>query len=67
MRWSVSGSIGGDFTITQEGALTLRNVPDYPRPSDSNQDNVYQLQIRPYDGRYYGSFDVTVTVVNFTD
>ena len=61
-RWSLGGSDGGDFTITQEGELTFRNLPDYERPADSNRDNVYQLQVRPYDGRYYGSFDVTVTV-----
>ena len=61
-RWNVGGRDGGDFTITQEGLLTFRNLPDYERPADSNRDNVYELQIRPYDGRYYGSFDVTVTI-----
>ena len=61
-RWNVGGRDGGDFTITQEGVLTFRNLPDYERPADSNQDNIYELQVRPYDGRYYGSFDVTVNV-----
>ena len=61
-RWTVVGRDGGDFTITQEGLLTFRNAPDYERPADSNKDNIYELQVRPYDGRYYGSFDVTVTV-----
>ena len=61
-RWTVGGRDGGDFTISQEGELTFRNLPDYERPADSNRDNVYELQVRPYDGRYYGSFDVTVTV-----
>ena len=61
-RWSVGGTDGGDFTISQEGVLTFRNIPDFERPVDSNRDNTYQLQVRPYDGRYYGSFDVTVAV-----
>ena len=61
-RWNVGGRDGGDFAITQEGLLTFRNLPDYERPADSNRDNIYELQVRPYDGRYYGSFDVTVTV-----
>ena len=61
-RWAVGGTDGGDFTISQEGVLTFRNIPDFERPVDSNRDNIYQLQVRPYDGRYYGSFDVTVTV-----
>ena len=61
-RWAVGGRDGGDFTITQEGVLTFRSLPDYESPADGNRDNMYELQVRPYDGRYYGSFDVTVTV-----
>ena len=61
-RWTVGGRDGGDFTITQEGLLTFRSLPNYERPADSNRDNVYELEVRPYDGRYYGSFAVTVTV-----
>ena len=61
-RWTVGGRDGGDFTINQEGELTFRNLPNYERPADSNRDNTYELEVRPYDGRYYGSFDVTVTV-----
>ena len=66
-RWTVGGSDGGDFNISQEGVLTFRNLPDYERPADSNRDNVYELQVRPYDGRYYGSFDVTVTVTDVNE
>ena len=61
-RWSLAGTDGGDFTIDEFGALTFRSMPDYERPADSNRDNVYEVTVRPYDGRYYGSFDVTVTV-----
>ena len=41
--------------------MTFRNVPDYERPADSNRDNVYEVTVRPYDGRNYGSHDVTVS------
>ena len=61
-RWTVGGRDGGDFTITETGVLTFRNVPDYDKPADSNRDNVYEVQIRPSDGRHYGAFDVTVSV-----
>ena len=61
-RWNVGGRDGGDFSISQDGVLTFRSLPDYERPADSNRDNIYELQVRPYDGRYYGSFDVIVTV-----
>ena len=66
-RWTVGGRDGGDFTISQEGELTFRNLPDYERPADSNKDNIYELQVRPYDGRYYGSFDVTVAVTDVNE
>ena len=61
-RWSLGGRDGGDFTISEDGVMTFRRVPDYERPDDSNRDNLYEAEIRPDDGRYYGSHDVTVTV-----
>ena len=64
ITWSVSGRDGGDFTIDREtGVLTFRSLPDYERPADSNRDNVYEVTVRAYDGRNYGTFDVTVTVL----
>ena len=63
-RWSLSGSDGGDFLISENGELTFRNTPDYDRPSDSNRDNEYRVTVRAYDGRTYGNLDVTVTVSN---
>ena len=64
ITWSVSGRDGGDFTIDREmGALTFRTPPDYERPADSNRDNEYEVTVRAYDGRSYGTYDVTVTVL----
>ena len=60
--WSLSGTDGGDFTITQSGQLTFRNTPDHERPADSNRDNEYAFSVRASDGRYYGYLEVTVTV-----
>ncbi len=60
--WSLSGTDRGDFTISQDGQLTLRNVPDYERPADFNRDNDYLLTVRASDGQYTGTLDVTVTV-----
>ena len=61
-NWRTSGTDGGDFTITQKGELSFRSAPDYERPADSNRDNVYLVTVQVSDGRYYGSFEVTVTV-----
>ena len=61
-RWSTSGRDGGDFTINEAGELSLRNPPDFERPADSNRDNSYEFTVRAYDGRVYGTYDVTVLV-----
>ena len=61
-RWSLTGADAGDFTISENGQLTFRNVPDHERPADSGRDNVYNLSVRASDGRNYGYLEVTVTV-----
>ena len=62
-RWSVTGRDGGDFSISEAGELTFRNPPDHERPADSNRNNVYEVTVRASDGRYYGTLNVTVTVL----
>ena len=41
--------------------------PDYDQPADSNRDNEYRITVRAYDGRTYGSLDVTITVSNVNE
>ena len=68
ITWSVSGRDGGDFTIDREtGVLTFRTLPDHERPADGNHDNEYEVTVRAYDGRNYGTFDVTVTVLDVSE
>lgn len=66
-RWSLGGRDGGDFTITNDGQITFRNTPDFERPDDADRDNGYEVEVRPYDGRYYGSHHVTITVEDVTE
>ena len=66
-RWSLSGSDGGDFRISEQGELTFRNTPDFDRPADSNRDNEYLVTVRAYDGSTYGNLDVTITVSNVNE
>ena len=61
-RWNTSGRDGGDFVMNEQGELRFRYSPDYERPADSNRDNVYEVTVRAYDGRYYGTFEETITV-----
>ena len=66
-RWALGGRDGGDFVISETGVMTFRSVPDYERPADSDRDNVYEVEVRPYDGRYYGSHPVVVTVEDVSE
>ena len=67
-RWSTTGRDGGDFVISELGELRFRNSPDYERPADADRDNVYEVIVRAYDGRAYGTLEepleITVTEVN---
>ena len=63
-NWRTAGTDGRDFTISQVGELSFRNTPDYDDPADSNRDNEYLVTIQVSDGRYYGSLDVTVAVID---
>ena len=66
-RWSAAGRDGGDFVISDLGELRFRSSPDYERPADSDRDNLYEVTVRAYDGRVYGSHDVTVTVAQVNE
>ena len=68
IRWSLSGSDGGDFLISGgREADPSATPPDYDRPADSDRDNEYRVTVRAYDGRTYGNLDVTVTVSNVNE
>lgn len=66
-HWNLGGRDGGDFTISSDGLLTFWNVRDYERTDDAGQDNIYEVEVRPYYGRYYGSHHITVTTQDVTE
>ena len=66
-RWSLTGSDAGDFTISDNGELSFRQVPDYDRPADSGRDNVYNFSVRASDGRHYGYLPVTVSITDVNE
>ena len=53
--------------MNEQGELRFRYSPDYERPADSNRDNVYEVTVRAYDGRYYGTFEETITVTSVNE
>ena len=66
--WSVSGADSGDFEISNEGALTFKEAPNFEMPADSNRDNVYMVRVVVTDNdakkKLTAMRDVTVTVTN---
>ena len=48
------------------GTLAFAQAPDYESPQDSGRDNVYELDLSAFDGKYttYAAIDVSVSNVN---
>ncbi len=49
IAWSTGGDDGGDFVITRDssgrGLLAFAIPPDFENPADSDQDDVYELEV----------------------
>ena len=62
--WSLSGDDAGDFAISRSGVLTFAAAPDFESPTDTGEDNVYQVTVEAYDGTYMDTQEVTVEVTD---
>ena len=58
------GADAGDFAIQSDGNLSFIETPDFERPADDNQDNVYEVTIRVSGGGVSKDFSVAITVTN---
>ena len=61
LTWSRGGTDADDFTIA-EGALSFAMTPDYEAPLDSDEDNLYSLDVSASDGFNVSTVAVTVAV-----
>ncbi len=69
-RWSLAGSDAGKFQFAEptSGALTFKAQPDYEKPADADEDNIYEITVRATDSdSRTGTRDVTVEVTNFDE
>ena len=67
ITWSVSGTDGGDFDISESGALSFADAPDFEAPVDANRDNEYLVTVQARDdGFNFARLEVTVNVSNST-
>ena len=69
ITWSVTGTDGDDFAISETGALTFANPPNFESPQGSGLDNnQYLINIQARDDNFNtSSLDVTVTVTNVNE
>jgi hypothetical protein len=51
----LSGSDAASFTISSDGALGFRTAPDFETPTDSDENNLYEVTIEASDGTASGS------------
>ncbi|HEX8307552.1 MAG TPA: PQQ-dependent sugar dehydrogenase [Allosphingosinicella sp.] len=65
LSFSISG--GADaarFSITSGGQLSFVTPPNFDRPADIDDNNIYQVEIAASDGQDRGTLFLTVTVSN---
>ncbi|WP_420103377.1 cadherin domain-containing protein, partial [Bosea sp. (in: a-proteobacteria)] len=64
LSWSIAGGAdAAKFAINSStGALSFQSAPNYDSPTDSGQNNVYDLQVRVSDGTATTLQSVSVTV-----
>ena len=67
--YSISG--GNDsslFNIDSEtGVLSFKTAPDYENPTDSNSDNIYEVEVTVTDGNTSQNQNITITVNDVTE
>ena len=49
------------------GALSFKTPPDFERPGDADDDNMYQVTVVASDGSLSDRLEVTITVTDFDD
>ena len=63
ITYSIEGSDSGLMTIgSVSGELSFISPPDYEKPQDNNQDNVYEVTIIASDGSLSSSLEIIVSI-----
>lgn len=66
LTYNISGGVDQiSFTIdAPTGTLSFASPSDYENPTDTNSDNIYEVQVAVSDGGNNTTQDITVTVTN---
>ena len=66
LSYSISGSDSSIFSISNAGVVAFNNTPDFENPSDSNNDNIYEITAMVSDGSLNSTKNFQITVTNDT-
>ncbi|MXP27196.1 tandem-95 repeat protein, partial [Altererythrobacter indicus] len=66
LTYTIAGGVDSNlFTIDElTGVLSFRSAPDFERPNDADENNVYRLKIAVSDGTSTTTQDILVTVAD---
>ena len=67
LTWAIPpvGGVDGDaFSLTEAGVLSFTTAPDYESPTDTDEDNVYDVTVEVSDGTDSTTADLAVTVAD---
>ena len=64
LSYELSGDDAGGFAISESGAVSFVEAPDFESPTDAGGDNVYELTVSVSDAEDSASVGVTITVEN---
>ena len=67
ITWSVAGTDAAWFEIGESGKLSFNSPPDYEKPLDANEDNVYAVTVTASDGNLESTLEIEVTVTDAND
>ena len=65
LTWSIptAGGVDDDaFSLTETGVLTFTTAPDHEDPTDTDEDNVYEVTVQVSDGTNTTTANLEVTV-----
>ncbi len=67
ITWDITGADASGFSIQETGELSFNSPPDYEKPRDANNDNVYEVTVTASDGNLTAELDVEITVTNINE
>ena len=63
----VGGNDEEKFTLSSEGSLSFKEMPNFESPSDHDTNNDYEISVKTSDGSLDNTKDVTITVTDDDD